>query len=253
MAETTIGALAGWALGAHGKKPKVPTLQEINVDAVQGDAVKGNISNFADIAKLATQVNTFNQEQLTALLDRALPGAREQIGKNISSQLRGEVPADVSNAIIRAGAGRFAGALTRGSGFANNVTARDLGLTSLQIIDKGLSSAESWLSRATAPQMDVTSMFFTPQQRLGFAQQQQGLKFQRDVMEAGVAAMPDPSMAAIAQGIDGDVARIQNAALSYFGGGIGGGGGGGGKTISATQKTNMMSDYFGNSNMGLNY
>jgi hypothetical protein len=235
---SVAGALIGGAIGAYGKKPKVPTLQEINVDTLQGDTVKGNISNFSDIAKLATQVNTFNQDQLNALLDRALPGAREKIGGIINSQLKGEVPEDVSNAITRAGAGRFAGALTRGSGFANNVTARDLGLTSLQIIDKGLSSAESWLSRATAPQMDVTSMFFTPQQRLGFAQQQQGLKFERDMIEAGVKAAPDPATAALGKEIDrffNTWASVGMGALGGMGGmggggmgGLMGGGGGGG-------------------------
>src|SRR5689334_18207988 len=144
MASTTIGALAGLALGAYGKKPRVPDLKDINPNSVQMDTVKGNIASFADIAKLATSVNTFNQDQLEALIDRALPGVREQITSNIQSQLRGEVPEDVSRAITRFGAQRGLGALTQGSGFANSATARDLGLTSLNLINQGLSSAESW-------------------------------------------------------------------------------------------------------------
>lgn len=234
------GALIGGAIGAFGEKPKIPQLQDINPDLVQAQTTKGNLANFGDIAKLVTQVNTLNQDQLNALIDRALPGARDQIAKNISSQLRGEVPEDVSRAITRYNAGRNVGALTQGSGFSAGVAAKDLGLTSLNLIDKGLSSAESWLQRSTAPQMDATSMFFTPQQRLGFEERQQALKFQRDSMEAQVNAAPDPATAALGKEID----RFFNTAASFgmmaaggaMGGGggvggVGGGGGGGGSSM----------------------
>lgn len=218
MPSTGLGALIGLGLGAYGKKPKVPELKPISPDATQAATVAGNAANFGDIAKLAASVNTFNQDQLNALIDRALPGARQQIQQTLSSQLRGEIPQDVQNAIFRGTAERTAaGNAFGGGGFTRNVTARDLGLTSLDITNKALSSAESWLSKATAPTFDVTSMFFTPQQRLAFEQQQQGAQFSRDVMAAGVAAAPDPGMAALAQGIDSDVSKIENAALSFGG------------------------------------
>lgn len=219
------GALIGSAIGAFGKKPEVPTLKDINVNQVQKDTVGGNLANFGDIAKLATSVNLFNQDQLNALIDRALPGAREQIASNIGSQLRGEVPKDVANAITTYNASRGLGALTSGSGFQNSVTARDLGLTSLNLIDKGLSSAESWLQRAAAPQMDVTSMFFTPQQRLAFEQQQQGAQFQRDLMAAQVKAAPDPATAALGKEIDRFFNTAASVGMMAAGGGMGGGGG----------------------------
>lgn len=248
MASTTLGALAGLALGGFGRKPKVPSLAEIDPNTIQKDAIQGNIASFADIAKLAATVNVFNQDQLQMLIDRALPGAREQITKTIGSQLRGEVPEDVSRAITRYQAGRNVGALTRGSGFAAGSAARQLGLTSLDIIDRGLKSAESWLQRAQAPQLDASSMFFTPQQRLGFAERQQAIKFQRDMEAAGVAAAPEPWRAALTQGIDSDIARIQNAALSFGGMALGGGGGfgGGGPAMpSQSQQSRMMSEYWG--------
>lgn len=232
MASTTIGGLIGLGLGAYGKKPKVPSLKEISPDATQKATVAGNIANFADIAKLATQVNTFSQDQLDALIDRVLPGARQQIQETLSSQLRGKIPQDVQNAIYRSTAERGVAGGFGGSQFGRNVTARDLGLTSLEITNKALSSTESWLAKATAPQFDVTSMFFTPQQRLAFEQEQQSRQFQRDVMAAGVAAAPDPAMAAIAQGIDSDFARVENAALSFGGMAAGGGLGGAAKPAS---------------------
>lgn len=229
MPSTGIGALIGLGLGAYGKKPKVPDLPPVDVNATQAQTVAGNATNFADIAKLATSVNTFNQDQLNALIDRVLPGARAQIESTLGSQLRGEIPQDVQNAIYRGVAQRTAGGNAfGGGGFTRNVTARDLGLTSLDITNKALSSAESWLSKATAPTFDVTSMFFTPQQRLAQANLQQERQFNRNVMAAGVAAAPDPGMAALAQGIDSDLARVENAALSYGGLAAGASFGGGG-------------------------
>lgn len=251
MASTTLGSLIGLGLGAFGSKPNVPQLTPIDPNAIQAQTVAGNIANFGDISKLATSVNQFNQQQLNALIDQALPGARQQIAGNISSQLRGEVPADVQSAILRGTANRAVAGGFAGSGFAGNLNARSLGLTSLGLINQGLSSAESWLSRATAPQMDASSMFFSPQQRLGFAQQQQGLQFQRDVMAAGVAAAPDPGMAALAQGFDSDISRIQNAALSMGGMAMGGmamGGGMGGSGMGMSGYGGFGSN-FNNPNM----
>lgn len=222
------GALIGGAIGAFGTKPVVPNLKPISPDATQAATVAGNQANFADIAKLAAGVNTFNQDQLNALIDRALPGARAQIASNISSQLRGEIPKDVQSAIFRGVAERTAGGNAfGGGGFTGNVTARDLGLTSLQLTNNALSSAESWLAKATAPTFDVTSMFFTPQQRLAFEQQQQGAQFQRDVMAAGVAAAPDPATAALGTEIDRFFNTAASVGMMAAGGAMGGGGAGG--------------------------
>lgn len=219
------GALIGGALGAFGTKPKVPTLTAIDPNVTQAKTVAGNVANFESIAKLATQVNTFNQDQLDALLDRALPGGRQQIQSVISSQLRGEIPQDVSNAVFRSTAERGVAGGFSGSGFQRNLTARDLGLTSLDITNKALSSAERWLAQATAPTFDVTSMFFTPQQRLAFEQQQQSAQFQRDVMAAGVEAAPDPATAALGQEIDRFFNTAASAGMMMAGGGMGGGAG----------------------------
>lgn len=238
MPSTGIGALIGLGLGAFGKKPKAPEIQPIDVNQVQSQTVAGNQSNFADIAKLAAGVNTFNQDQLNALIDKTLGvGTRQQIQENLSSQLRGEIPQDVQNAIFRGVAQRSAANNAfGGGGFTQNITARDLGLTSLQLTNQALSSAESWLNASRAPTFDVTSMFFTPQQRLAFSQQQQAFKYQNDLLKAGIAAAPDPGMAALAQGIDSEVARVENAALSFGGMAAGGGLGGSTAGLSGVQQ-----------------
>lgn len=220
---SVAGALIGGAIGAFGKKPKVPTLKEIVVGDVQKDTILDNIASLADVAKLAAGVNTFNQEQITALIDKVLPGARQQIEKNIGAQLRGEIPEDVLTNLRRSQSERSAGALTQGSQFAlGQELSRQLGM-SLALTQQGLSSAESWLARASAPQFDVTTMFFTPQQRLAHEVQQQGVHFNRDMIAAGVKAAPDPKTAALGQEIDRFFNTWAGVGMASLGG-LGGGG-----------------------------
>lgn len=198
----------------YGTKPVVPELKTA-ADA-QKEALAANSANFADIAKLATQVNTLNQDQLNALIDKTLgPGVREQFQQNLASQARGEIPQDVRNAIYRGNAER--GAATNafgGGGFSRNVTARDLGLTSLQITNNALSSAEQWLQAAKAPTFDAMGMFGISTQQQYAANQDQ---FNRNFAAAKIAAAPDP----VARGqFDSDMA-ITGMILGIYGGGAG--------------------------------
>ena len=91
----------------------------------------------------------------------------------------------------------------------------------------GLANFQSTFA-PKSPLMDVTSMFFTPQQRLQFAFQGRESQFQRNLLAEQVAAAPDPATAALGREID----RFFNTAASFgmmaAGGGMGGGGGLGG-------------------------
>ncbi len=208
-----LGSQADKVFGKKPTVPKLPTLTE-----AQKTAVAGNNANFQDIAKLATSTNQFNQDQLNALIDRTLgPGAREQIQQNLQSQLRGEIPLDVRNAIYRGNAERSAGGNAFGgseSGYRKNLDARDLGLTSLQITNNALSSAEQWLQGAKAPTFDVTSMFITPAQQNAANTDQ----FNRDLLAAKISAAPDPG----ARGVFDSNMALMGMVLSAYGGGSGG-------------------------------
>lgn len=193
-----------------GKKPKVPQLPTL--ESAQTGAIGANIASFADIAALATQVDQFNQTQLEQLMERTLPGGRQQVQEVISSQLRGEIPDDVRRAITRGNAERFAGAFG-GSQFARLKEAEQLGLTSLGIINQGLASAESWLAGAKTPNFDVSSMFITPQQKYADTTNQ----FQRQLMENKIAAAPDPGT----RGLFDASMSLTGMILSAYGGGAG--------------------------------
>ncbi len=165
----------------------MPQFNPIDPTAEAGKAITGNIANFDNSSKLAGMANTFNMDQLQSMLRKAIPGydqMTQQAGKNINSEMAGQLPSDVANQISRTAAQRSVSGGFAGSGFANNLQARDLGLTSLNLTQQGLDSATKWIATARSsaiPAMtDASSMFITPAQQLAQANADRAGKFQRD-------------------------------------------------------------------------
>jgi hypothetical protein len=210
-------SLLGGLLG-RGSKPKIPELKPIDFATEQRQAIQQNIASLEPATELAQKTTAAEQSQLEAQLRRSIPGYDQmvqQASKNIGAALKGELPADVQAQIQRSTAGRaLAGGFGGGTGFGRALTARDLGLTSLQLQNQGLAQAQNFIQQQRAFGMvqpfSVSSMFITPAQRVGALQQQQSAMYNRNLQAAQVAAMPDPTMAAI------------GSALSQTGGIIGG-------------------------------
>jgi hypothetical protein len=117
---------------------------------------------------------------------------------NISDMLAGKLPSDVSAAVQNSSAAKSLGSGTAGSGFSKDLVARDLGLTSLDLTAKGLSSAESWFAsteRMLAPAVsELSKMFITPMQEYSTTNEQNMQQFQRQWMVNQIGAMPDPEI-----------------------------------------------------------
>lgn len=194
---------------SKGSKPKIPELKPIDFAAEQRQAIQQNIASLEPATELAQKTTAAEQSQLEAQLRRAIPGYDQlvqQASKNIGASLRGELPADVQQQIQRSTAGRaLAGGFGGGTGFGRALTARDLGLTSLRLQNQGLAQAQNFIQQQRAFGMtqpfSVSSMFITPAQRVGVMQQQQQAQYNRNLQAAQVAAMPDPTMAAIGSAI----------------------------------------------------
>lgn len=209
---------AGSKKDIYGSKPEVPDYPTL--EKAQQDAIAHNKSVLPDITEIGSKVNEFSQSQLEQMLRQAIPGLDDinaKASSNIQSMLSGALPDDVKTLIERKSAENATAGGFSGSGVHRNLTARDLGLASLQLTQTGLSSAERWIANAkatqTAPLFDVTSMFVSPAQQFASAEG----KFQRDVYAANVAAAPDP----VARGqFDSDMAII-GMVLSAYGGGAG--------------------------------
>ncbi len=168
-------------------KPEVPKFDQINAQDEQKRAIAGNQSALPAAEKLASGVNDFNSQELMKMLRVAIPNYDDLVSKStnlISSELSGQVPKDVQDRIQQNAASRAISGGYAGSGMHGNLNARDLGLTSLDMTQKGLDSANKWMTMAgamtKANQFDVSNMFITPQQQIAVSMGERNAKFQHD-------------------------------------------------------------------------
>lgn len=217
-----------------GSKPKVATWKPQSPQTAQSQSLTGNIVNFGDIAKLGQQYTNYLAQQQESLL----PGFGANLAKGESdtgtllnqagSLLSGDLPPDVLSQIQRSDAyGALSGGYA-GSQMSHNLTARDLGLTSLDLMKQGASmlgqggnSAQQWASLAGKDILDPSSQFITPQQQLQSNFQNAQLTQQSQQFQYNVDAAPDP----VAAGISNTIMSLIGAYLGGMGGGRGGGGG----------------------------
>jgi hypothetical protein len=213
-----------------GKKPKLPDLKEVSLQEEQKKSIEGNRSVLPELMGLAREVNAFNQEETMKAREASLPGYKNVLAKTqeqLMSQLKGEIPKDVQDLIQNQAAARSLGGGYGGSGASRNLVARDLGLTSLGIVDKGLAAADRWLTTGsrflTGPTFDVTSAFITPMQQAGFTVNERNTRWNYQWFKNQLDAQPEPWQ----QAIDQITTWLESSATSYAGMAMGGGGGGG--------------------------
>lgn len=155
-----------------GPKPGKVNLQGINLSdpsvaqgqyASQSQAIPG-MEATASAADLAS--NQERQQQLTSV-DPELMKQIGQIGKLSSSYLNGQIPQDVQDQIQRATAQSSLQGGYGGTGMARNLTARDLGLTSMQLTGQGATLAQTGATMAAEVNPSftpVSSLLFSPSQ-----------------------------------------------------------------------------------------
>lgn len=227
-----LGQMVASMAGLGPQTPEAPEYDPVLLNDVLRDTTRANLNNLPRIERLASRLNDFNVAQDMESLEELFPGARaiiEQASGNIQSQLRGELPADVENQVRQFAAEANVGSGVGGSQFGGYRTARDLGLTSLNLQERGMTSAERWIaaSRSRVPLFNAASLFFSPGQGLQNAQFNATNQWNVDWLQAQLDAKGEVweqyAMDSIKQ-VD-DLAF--SAASFYAGGGMGGGGGGG--------------------------
>lgn len=249
-----LGALVGGGLNAAGAaiktKVKAPAAPKVNAGEEAGKAIAANIENLPQAQTLAEKVNAFNQEQLMGTLKQFAPYAQETAkaqSKSILEQAQGKIPKDVADQIYRSTAARSLTGGTGGSQFAGNLTARDLGLTSLQLMNQSIANSNVYLSgvrqNLMAPNFDVASMFISPSQQISVQQWNETNRFNRDYLASQLRASQSAatafgnSMQQMGTGLTG---ASMGALGGMMGGGMGGGGGGGVSPYQQYQVNNML-------------
>jgi hypothetical protein len=144
----------------------------------------------------------------------------QQASKNIGAALAGEISPEVSAQVQRSAAGRALMGGYAGTGAGRALTARDLGLTSMQLQNQGLAQAQNFIQQQRTFGMvqpfSVSSMFITPAQRIGAIQEQQARQYGRDVTAAQVAAAPSPFQQSVGTALS-NVGNIAGGALMQYG------------------------------------
>lgn len=253
MIFSDIAQLVGGLMGAYGSKVNVPALTPISPDQVQQQAIAGNLGVLPQAQKLAGQVNQFSLDQIKSLMNQLAPGYTDTLAlgtKNATALMRGELPDD----IVRSNADRRNALAVQGGyaggGMQHNLTLRDLNITSLQAQQWGLQQFQTLLadSESLMPHLyDFSTAFFTPQQRLAFAVQQQSAQYTRDLQAAQAEAAPDPSLVATIHAAGAVADDVASLAAGGMGAGIGGmtGGLGGGGNFMGSGATASMSPWAG--------
>ena len=233
----------GFLSSIFGSTPKVPNYNSVSIGDSQQQALTQNQQILPSSEALATGVTNFNEAQLSSLLNSIMPGWSANAAttsSNIGSELSGKIPTDVAGNIQSSAAAQALTGGFGGSGLAGNLTAKDLGLTSLDLMQQGQSAEQSWTSlidQMFAPGMgSITSMFVSPQQQFQDNTQNAENQFSADWLKNQVAAQPNPVFA----GLTGASLLLGKSALNFGGFSSGGGGGGGG---GFTMGGSFMSDF----------
>ena len=133
-----------------------------NLYALAGTIQEGIAPALGGIMDLGMEIDQYNQGQILSQLEEAMPGVTGSVSKaseNISNFLEGIIPEDVQDAIARSSAFKSLSGGFQGSGMSRNLEARDLGLTSLDLMGRGSQELGSLLptvrSTMTAQPYDI--------------------------------------------------------------------------------------------------
>jgi hypothetical protein len=146
---------------AWGGSPQVPS-----PGGSAAAAIGANLSNLPQSLDLARGMNQFNQDAVQRQLRSGLPlydPLTIESSNNIMDMIQGEVPQDVINQILQVAAERGIITGTTGSENANAAMLRALGLTSLDLMQRGEQNLTAAIGRTPrGPLFDPSKMMVSP-------------------------------------------------------------------------------------------
>ena len=164
--------------------------------------------------ELEGQRNAFSRAQLLESLGIQIPGYQEgqtQRTQNAMALLRGELPPDVMAQVQRQSAAKSLTGGYAGSQAARNLTARDLGRTSLDLQQLGGQQFANILG--TTPLAQMANYEFSP---ADIARLRESERISRMNALAGVASMPSAT-GAVGQGLGSLGSGLTNLGFAQLG------------------------------------
>lgn len=217
-----FGDLVQQALGGFPTKPSAPPAPNVNPQSAQRDAISGNQAALPGLEDLASATNTFNTGQGIARREAAAPGINRNIASEsdlLNNWLSGVLSPDVASAVRgNANARSFAGGYG-GSGMADALQARDLGLTSLDLQKMGVGAMPGFVSASQAgipAPFNPAAGFISPMEQIAAQQWNESNRYGRDWLQNQLDSIPDPARAAIAKDVGG-MADTVGSMIPYFG------------------------------------
>lgn len=209
-----------------GEKVKTPEFTSIDIDEAQEGAADANIGIIPKASRLALSQQKADQATLLQGLRSAIPDYDEMVSGErsiIADMMAGKLPN--RDRIVDLRAAQHLG--QAGSEFARYGTARDLGISELDLMTQGLGQARAFKQQQAqvgmAQPMSVGYMFQTPQQRLAHLTSERNMEFQRNMFDAKMKAAPDPIYSGITKTAMSALGAWAGA--SAFGSTLGGTGG----------------------------
>jgi hypothetical protein len=234
-----------------GSKPATAPYVPTQLPPEQIKTLKANIAAFPDINQLGSLYEQYMLNEMgTAIPDFSnilASGGQltEDMINQAASLVSGQVPQDVQDQIMRSDA--FTSMLSGGGpAFDRSLTARDLGLTSLNLIQQGGqlageagNAAQRWAGLASGMIMSPSGMMITPLQMATFDMQNRLYEQATQQTRNNIAAAPNPGLQALNQWVEQIGGTLIGASL---GGGMGGMGGKGANYMTSYNPNQYGSD-----------
>ena len=179
-----IGTLLGAQAASRTKKELRRIAETPGIDVGQQYQELAGLAPAAE--SLEARRNLFNVGQLQSILEQSIPGYAEsqaQRTQNAAALLRGELPPDVTEAVYRSGASRAVAGGYGGSGVGRNLVARDLGRTSLDLMNLGGQQFAGILG--STPMTRPVDYTMTPEQLIGLRSGERSQRMQAETTAAG--------------------------------------------------------------------
>ena len=237
-----FGDLVKGAMGGFNTIPDAPPAPNVNTSSTLKRLASANAGALPEFENIAGDVNTFNVGQRGQMVRSAIPSFDAITGAEsgvLNDWLAGRLSPSLVSQVRRNAASRAFEGGYGGTGFADNLEARDLGLSSLDLQGRGAQLAPGYLNTIagiTLPQQVSPSAFFlSPAQQLNTDQFNEEARYGRDWLQNQLDSIPDPYKAAIASDVGGIADVVGTAALTALGG-VGGGaiGGAAGATAGSS-------------------